>query len=83
MTMRRADAPPLAARDVDPLERLRAGIIEDLSVVENLEEIGPVLLAALERTEKAKGGEIFGFSQGKSVASVVRCTHDQRSCTNR
>lgn len=60
--MQRGHNSPLAVRDVGPLDQLRAGIIEDLSVVENLEEVGPVLLAALERTEKAGGGENFGFS---------------------
>lgn len=71
---------PLAARDGEPLERLRDGIIEDLSVVENLEEIGPVLLAALERTEKARGGKKFGFSTRTRTCGDARKQNGPGGC---
>lgn len=80
--MRRADVPPLAARDVDQLARLLDEIVEDLREVKNLEEIGPVLRLALERTENVRGGKFFEFSQGKSVGGVAQCTHNQRSRTD-
>lgn len=77
--MQRGHNSPLAARGGDPLERLRDGIIEDFRTVEKIDEIAPVLLAALERImnllERGNGLE---FSTGKSVAGAVRCTHDQR-----
>lgn len=60
--MQRGHNSPLAARGGDPLERLRDGIIEDLRMVENFEEIGPVLQVALERIKnQSKGGAEVGF----------------------
>lgn len=78
--MRRADVPPLAAREGDPLERLREGVAEDLRAVETLEEAGAVLLAALERVGNlSERGNERGFSTGKSAEGIVQCPHDQRS----